>query len=57
LSCLSFPIPRRNGNSYQALPATRHSPDGHPLMAVSGVAVILHRFVVFHQPFTIFMGN
>jgi hypothetical protein len=57
LSCLSFPIPRRNGNSYQALPATRHSPDGHPSMAVSGVAVILHRFVVFHQHFTIFTGN
>jgi hypothetical protein len=26
-------------------------------MAVSGVAVILQRFVVFHQHFTIFMGK
>jgi len=26
-------------------------------MAVSGVAVILQRFVVFHQHFTIFTGN
>jgi hypothetical protein len=57
LACLSFPIPRRNGNSCQALAAARYFPDGLERTAISGVVAILHSLVVFHQQFTIFMSK
>jgi hypothetical protein len=44
-------IPRRGGDSYRALPIIRYFQDDFPLTTVSNVAVILHRFVVFHQQF------
>jgi hypothetical protein len=50
-------MPRRGGDSCRPRSAARRFPDGPELTGISGVAAILHRFVVFHQQFTTFVGK
>jgi len=50
-------MPRRGGDPCRARSAARRFPAGPELTGTSGVAAILHRFVVFHQQFTTFAGR